>query len=126
MGNPIIFEQKDDSPKIIMDYEKKEIIVEGPSFPEDAVEVYKPIITWINENEDKLNGLVCSFDYSILSSASNKMVFEVLIHLENLFKRGNNVTVKWLYSFFDEDMLDEGMGFKANLKVPIDLVEKQF
>lgn len=124
MENPIIIEQGEDFPAIILDYDKKILDIEGPSFPEDAVDVYKPILTWLSENEEKLNGLVCSFDYSILSSASNKMVFELLVKLENLHSRGKDILIKWYYSSFDEDMFDEGRGFKENMKVPFELIEK--
>lgn len=124
MENPIIIQQTEDCPGIVLDYEKKELIIEGPSFPEDAVEIYTPILKWLSENEDKLDGLVCTFDYTILSSASNKMVFELMIRFENLIKSGINIKVKWYYASFDEDMLDEGNGFKNNLKVPFELIEK--
>ncbi len=124
MENTIIIKQSEDSPEIIMDLEKKELSIEGPSFPEDAVEIYKPIIIWLSENEEKLNGLIVSFDYSILSSASNKMVFEVLVKLENMYKKGIKLKVRWNYASFDEDMFDEGRGFRDNLKMPFELIKK--
>lgn len=124
MENPIIIQETEDCPGIVLDYEKKEITIEGPSFPEDAVEIYKPILKWISENEEKLNGLEVNFDYTILSSASNKMVFELMVRLENLVKTGMKILVKWHYSSFDEDMLDEGRGFRDNMKIPFELIEK--
>jgi hypothetical protein len=32
--------------------------------------------------------------------------------------------VRWIYEGFDEDMVDEGLGYKANLKIDFELVEK--
>ena len=125
MENPIIIEQGEDFPGVLLDIEKREIVVVGPSFPEDAVEVYSPIIKWVAENEEQLDGLVCSFDYSILSSASNKMVFELLLRFENMIKSGKNVIVKWFYSSFDEDMQDEGNGFSKNMNIPFEIIEKK-
>ena len=124
MVNPIIIEQGEDFPGVLLDIEKKEIVIEGPSFPEDAVEVYNPILKWVVDNEENLDGLTCSFDYSILSSASNKMVFELLIKIENMIKSGKKATVKWFYSSFDEDMHDEGLGFSKNMKIPFEIIEK--
>lgn len=123
-GNKTIIEETEDSPAILMDLDSKKLIFEGPSFPEDAVELYKPVINWIGDNSNLLDKLECIFDYSILSSASNKMVFEVLIKLEDMIKSGKNVSVKWYYASYDEDMHDEGKGFKDNLKVPFELIEK--
>jgi len=123
-GNKTFIEEGEDSPGILMDLDKKQIIIEGPSFPEDAVEVYRPILKWLGDNETAIDSLECLFDYTILSSASNKMVFEILVRLEDLFLKKKNIVVKWYYSSFDEDMLDEGKGFKENLKVPFEIIEK--
>jgi hypothetical protein len=123
-GNKTIIEETDDSPAVLMDLDTKQLIFEGPSFPEDAVETYKPIIDWLNSNNDKIDKLECIFDYTILSSASNKMVFEILVKLENMYKQGKDIHVKWFYASYDEDMKDEGKGFKENLKIPFELVEK--
>lgn len=123
-GNKTIIEETEDSPAILMDLDSEKLIFEGPSFPEDAVELYKPVINWLGDNFNLLNKLECIFDYSILSSASNKMVFEILIKFEEMIKSGKNVLVKWYYASYDEDMHDEGKGFKDNLKVPFELIEK--
>lgn len=114
----------EDSPGVLLDLEKCQIIIEGPSFPEDAVDFYQPIINWIKKNENNLDSLVCMFDFTILSSASSKMVFEILIKLENLSLKGKNIAVKWYYSSYDEDMFEEGNGFRDNLKVPFEIIEK--
>ncbi len=124
-GNKTIIEETEDSPAILMDLDKKQIIFEGPSFPEDAVETYRPVLDWIKNHYDKLDTLEVIFDYSILSSASNKMVYEILLKLEKMQKDGKKVSVKWYYEDYDEDMRDEGKGFKNNLKVPFEVLPKK-
>lgn len=123
-GNKTYIEEGEDSPGVLMDLDKQQIIIEGPSFPEDAVEIYKPVIKWIADNSDMFEKLECIFDYTILSSASNKMVFEIFVKLEEVYARGTDVLIKWFYSSYDEDMLDEGKGFKENLKLPFEIIEK--
>jgi len=121
----ITIEPSEDTPTIILDINKPEIILKGSSFPEDAVEFYAPVIKWLNDNEaDFVNTLTCEFNYSILSSASNKMVFEILLKLEKLKEKGKDVYVKWMYSGYDEDMYDEGRGFKDSMNLKFDLIEK--
>ncbi|MBR2201781.1 MAG: SiaC family regulatory phosphoprotein, partial [Bacteroidales bacterium] len=68
--------------------------------------------------------LVIELEFSILSSASNKMVYEMLVKLEKIFYLGKSMEIKWIYEGFDEDMVDEGLGYKANLKIDFELVEK--
>ncbi len=123
-GGVVLVEATDDTPKFVLDPHKNTILIEGSSFPEDAVEFYSYIILWIAENKDNFTGqLKCVFDYTILSSASNKMVFEILVKLENL-QDEIKVLVHWLYSSFDEDMYDEGKAFKDTLKLPFEIIEK--
>lgn len=123
-GNRIIYEGSEDCPAILMDLDNKRLVIEGASFPEDAVEVYRPVIKWLSENETKLDMLECVFDYSILSSASNKMVFELFVKLESFHLKGKEISVKWYYASYDEDMYDEGKGFKDTLKINFQLMEK--
>lgn len=121
----VTIEPSEDTPTIIMDPGKPEIVIKGSSFPEDAIQFYTPVIEWINENEKLFTKtLVCEFSYSILSSASNKMVFEILLKLEKLKEKGKEIHVKWMYSGYDEDMYDEGRGFKESMNLKFDLIEK--
>jgi len=87
-GNKIIYEGTEDSPAILMDLDGQKLIIEGASFPEDAVVVYEPVIKWLIENENKIEQLDTIFDFTILSSASNKMVFEIILKLEKLTQKG--------------------------------------
>ena len=122
----IIIESTEDSPEITLDLKNCKLIFNGSSFPEDAVDFYSPILKWIIDN--KLNftkEIICSFDFTILSSASNKMIFEILLKLEDFYKTGKKILIKWYYSSFDEDMFDEGKGFKDSMKIPFEIIEKQ-
>jgi len=121
----ITIEASEDTPGIVLDLNKTEILIKGSSFPEDAVAFYSPIVKWIEVNEENFtNTLTCEFNYTILSSASNKMVFDILLKLEKLKQRGKDVHIKWMYSGFDEDMYEEGRGFKDSMDLRFDLIEK--
>ena len=53
-----------------------------------------------------------------------KMVYELLVKLEKIHYLGKDMLIKWYYEGFDEDMIDEGNGYKSNLKIDFELVEK--
>jgi hypothetical protein len=121
----ITIEPSEDTPKIILDYNKPEIVIKGASFPEDAIQFYTPVIVWLKEfGESFTKTLVVEFNFSILSSASNKMVFEILLRLEKLKEKGKEVYVKWMYAGYDEDMYDEGRGFKDSMNIKFEIIEK--
>ena len=125
VDNKLYVEATDDTPSIIIDGDKRFVRFEGPSFPENAVEFYTPYIdtllsvipTWKGE-------IKMEFEFSILSSASNKVVYELLVRLENLHAAGADIHIDWIYETYDEDMFDEGSGYKDCLKIPIELIER--
>ena len=121
----IKIDETDDTPSVDFDIEKNVLRIAGPSFPENAPDFYNPIIAEVCNIDPKSPGqLVIELEFSILSSASNKMVYEMLVKLEKIFYLGKAMVIKWIYEGFDEDMVDEGLGYKANLKIDFELVEK--
>ncbi len=121
----IVIPMTEDSPEVKMDSKNWTIKIFGPSFPEDPVEFYGQILKWLDINQTRFDKIVIEFDYSILSSASNKMVFELFLKFEELINKGKEIVVKWYYDSNDEDMFDEGKSFKNSMKVPVELIEKQ-
>lgn len=122
--NIIIIEESEDSPQIILDQEKFLLKVSGPSFPEDAFDTFQPIIRWLSAIKEFAVKLTCEFDFSILSSASNKMMFEVLIKLEEMYQEGKDVIIFWYHDDFDEDMQEEGQSFAQTVHVPFKFIAK--
>jgi hypothetical protein len=121
----IKIDETDDTPSVDFDIEKNVLRIAGPSFPENAPDFYNPIIAEVCNIDPKSPGqLVIELEFSILSSASNKMVYEMLVKLEKIFYLGKAMIIRWIYEGFDEDMVDEGLGYKANLKIDFELVEK--
>ncbi len=117
-----IIEAKEDTPEIILDYENKTIKISGYSFPDNAIDIYKPIIDWISENLNKLDSLTIEINFKILSSASNKQIYEIMYLLEDYYKKGKDIKVKWYYNKEDDDMEYEGNSFKQTFDIPIELI----
>ena len=121
----IKIDETDDTPSVDFDIEKNVLRIAGPSFPENAPDFYNPIIAEVcNIDQQSPGQLVIELEFSIISSASKKMVYEMLVNLEKIFYLGKSMIIKWIYEGFDEDMVDEGLGYKANLKIDFELVEK--
>jgi len=122
--NIIIIEETEDSPQIILDQDNFLLKISGPSFPEDAYETFQPVIRWINAIKEDVVKLTCEFDFSILSSASNKLMFEVLIKLEDMYQEGKDIIIFWYHDDFDEDMQEEGESFAQTMHVPFKFMPK--
>ena len=122
--NIIKIDQTEDSPEIILDRENYILKLSGPSFPEDAYETFQPVTRWLNAIKDEVVSLTCEFDFSILSSASNKLLFEILLKLEDLYQNGKDIAIFWYHDDFDEDMQEEGESFAQAVHVPFKFIAK--
>lgn len=112
-----------DSPKIVLDIEKSIFSIDGASFPEDAYDVYDSVLEWLKTNDVPYNGeLICHFKFDVLSSASRKLVYEILLELEKAHDEHNNILVQWHYAKFDEDMMEVGEDFSEIINVPFKLL----
>ncbi len=121
-ANIVIIKETEDSPKIILDKENFIIKLIGPSFPEDAYETYQPVMRWLTEMKDEIVKLTCEFEFTILSSASNKLLFEILLKLEDLYQDGKDIAIFWYHDDFDEDMQEEGESFAQSVHVPFKFI----
>lgn len=109
----------DDTPEINLDAQNLVFSISGTSTPENAVEFYAPVIDWIDHNKDQFKDrLLCEFNFKYLSSSSHKMIYEILIRLEEIHKNGKEIEVSWKYKEVDEDMFEVGQDFEALIKIP--------
>jgi hypothetical protein len=121
-SNKIVIEETEDSPEIILDMENGLLKISGPSFPEDAYETFQPVLRWIDAVSSTLMKLTCEFEFTILSSASNKLLFEILLKLEDMYQNNKDVIIFWYHDDFDEDMQEEGESFAQAVHVPFKFI----
>jgi hypothetical protein len=67
--------------------------------------------------------MVFIFKVDYLNSASAKMISLILTKLEEFYKSGSNVEVKWYYNYDDDDIQSEGEIYAKLKKIPIHLIE---
>ncbi|RLD81177.1 MAG: hypothetical protein DRJ10_06485 [Bacteroidetes bacterium] len=116
---PVHIEMTDDSPQITLDADKFVFKIEGASYPENSYDVYNVVLDWIRKLDgDVKSKLNCDFNFSVLSSASHKMIYEIITLLDGLHKKSNNVTVNWHYQTSDEDLFEIGEDFSDIVDVP--------
>ncbi|MEA2041038.1 MAG: DUF1987 domain-containing protein [Bacteroidota bacterium] len=118
----IVIEETEDSPEIILDIEERLLKITGPSFPEDAYETFQPVLRWLDAIGGSVMKLTCEFEFTILSSASNKLLFEMLLKIEDMYQAGKDVIIFWLHDDYDEDMQEEGESFAQAVHVPFKFI----
>ena len=97
--------------------------IKGPSFSEDIVDVYNPIIDWIDEYIPNIEkDLICELYFTVLNSASHKKIFQILIRLNSYLDNGKVIKVKWYYDEDDEDIMEMGEDLIELINLPIELI----
>lgn len=112
-------EATSDTPKVYYDSKEGVLNVQGRSMPENSVDFYKPIITWIDNEQNLTNKkLEVNFTYKYFNTASSKMILEVMNALERLSQKGYNININWCYLKIDEDMKEDGEYFEEIVDLP--------
>ena len=93
----INIEKKDDSPKVIMDFQNALVEFEGECYPENAFDFFEPIIQWFSDYfEAKGNEkLVVNFKLAYFNSATTQVLFDIFDILDE--NNHQNLTINWYY-----------------------------
>lgn len=121
------YQERDDTPKVVLDAEKNEFLIEGKSLPEDTGAFYKPVLNWLNQYaQNPAEKTEFNFRLIYFNTATSKSIVDLLIILENIHKSGNNVVVKWHYPDDDEDIQDSGEEFANIIEIPFEHIPYEY
>jgi len=89
-------EKKDDSPKVIMDFEGGLIEFEGECYPENAFEFFEPILEWLNNYfEEDSKSTTINFKLSYFNSATTQILFDIFDILDE--SESEELEIYWYY-----------------------------
>ena len=125
----LIIDQKQNSPKVILDPENKVYLISGESRPHDVREFYEPIISWLDDfsthlinSSAKEESVMFNFDFEYFNSSSGKLILDICKSLAKLRQKEINIGVNWHYEKGDYDMLEAGKEFSSIVKFPFEFV----
>jgi hypothetical protein len=101
------------TPEIYLNKNEGVIQLEGRSIPENAKQLYNPIITWADryiKSPPTDTKLIFKLEY--FNTASSKMIFELINLFKSLKEAGHNMKIEWHYLEDDDDILDSGETFQ--------------
>ena len=105
------------------DVKKGILKISGSSYPENALEFFKPIFEYleqfINENKKRLL-LELNIDY--LNTSSTKCLLDIFEILESYQTVDGSVQIKWFYQKGDEDIFETGKELAEDYDLPIDFI----
>ena len=113
----------EDTPKIILDAENEIMEISGRSLPEDVSSFYEPVLNWLNEYAENSNKkTVFNFKLTYFNTASSKLLLDILMKLEEMHEKGQDVLIRWHFPEDDEDMAEAGEEYADIVDVPFEQV----
>jgi hypothetical protein len=113
----------EDTPKIILDAENEILEISGRSLPEDVSSFYEPVLNWLNEYaENPKKKTVFNFKLTYFNTASSKLLLDILMKLEEMHEKGQDVLIRWHFPEDDEDMAEAGEEYADIVDVPFEQV----
>lgn len=102
------YERSDNTPEIVVDSEQGYLLVQGKSYPENAVSVYKPVIDMLQEILSSLpdQHLRADFKLQYFNSSSAKALMRLAAALDDFAAEGGSVDLNW-YHHEDDDVMRE-------------------
>ena len=115
----ITLEESSKTPYILMDSDKGIIEIKGRSIPENSVEFYKPLISWLNDYSlEEMKPTKVKFQLEYFNTSSSKCILDIFKRLEAMYRKGWDISISWCY---DEDMYESGEDYQSILSCPISL-----
>jgi len=113
----------EDTPKIILDAGNDILEISGRSLPEDVSSFYEPVLNWLSEYaENPSKKTIFNFKLTYFNTASSKLLLDILMKLEEMNEKGQDVLIRWHYPEDDEDMAEAGEEYADIVDVPFEQV----
>ena len=111
-------------PQVNFNSEFGELSISGRSLPEQAHELFKPMLDWIDGYSKEAKAVTTiNITLEYINSSSNKYLLLVLKKLEELYVAEHSVVVNWYYEEYDEDAMESGEEYRDLLNVPVNILK---
>lgn len=128
----LIIDQTSNSPRVILDPERKIFEIAGESRPPDVSAFYDEILNWMDDYSIHLaktkeldDPVVFNFDLEYFNSSSAKYILDFCKQVAGVKSKGKNIAVNWHYEEGDMDMLEVGREMSRMSKIPFDYIQKE-
>jgi hypothetical protein len=107
-------EKTGSTPYVLIDEEKKHIRIEGESYHENVIEFFKEVNDWLN-NRTELDGFTFDCEMLYFNSSTAKLLFNMLMHMDDLAADGNKITVNWITTADNDIIIECGEDFQEDM-----------
>jgi hypothetical protein len=109
----------DDTPEITLDKKKGVFEIKGRSLPEDVIEFYTRVFSWLEQYvSDPNEESVFKIRIVYFNSASQRALNEIFTILSRIPNKGKKVQIEWYYFEDDDEMKESGHEYEELSNLP--------
>ena len=103
----IYIEKMNDSPAVILDYEKAFVEFEGECYPENTFDFFEPILDWLKNylSDEVKKETTINFKLTYFNSATTQILFDIFDELEEA--QHDKLIINWFVSEDDKSRLKD-------------------
>lgn len=120
----LYIEKTKSTPKIQFDLQSYRMRIEGQSYPENAFKFYEPVFAWLDNHLRQVEQevvLEIYFHMPYINTSSSKCIMMLLEKLEEAYKDGQKIVIRWYYDSDNDMALDCAEEFKEDLTLPFEI-----
>ncbi|MEN6349478.1 MAG: DUF1987 domain-containing protein [Syntrophomonas sp.] len=98
--------------------------ISGQSYPENAVNFYTPVFSWLEKYLEELGKENAVFEFNLIymNTSSTKCIMDFIDILQEAYSRGKNVNIKWYCDPDNESLLECAEEFKEDVEFPFEII----
>lgn len=112
------------TPTIDFNQETGVLELRGRSIPENSIEFYSPLQSWLDSYESTPNHTtILDMKLEYFNTSSSKCILDIFKRLEKMNGDITAVHVNWYFETEDEDMAEAGEDYQAIVQLPFSIIE---
>ena len=117
-------EASKETPLVSLNSEKGVFLIDGECVSETPDEFFNNITNWIeNYSKNPYKTTTLTINLRGINISSSKFLLNIIYQLENIYKSGFQVKIRWVYINGEDGNYELGKDYSEMASVPFDFIE---
>ena len=117
-------EASKETPLVSLNSEKGVFLIDGECVSETPDEFFNNITNWIeNYSKNPYKTTMLTINLRGINISSSKFLLNIIYQLENIYKSGFQVKIRWVYKNGEDGNYELGKDYSEMASVPFDFIE---
>ena len=117
-------EASKETPLVSLNSEKGVFLIDGDCVSETPDDFFNNITNWIeNYSKSPYKNTTLTINLGEINISSSKFLLNIIYQLENIYKSGFQVKIRWVYKNGEDGNYELGKDYSEMASVPFDFIE---